>query len=235
MMTEKKRDDFYKKDKDILAKRAAYICSNPKCRKMTIAPSSEDSQKFCSIGNAAHITAASEGGARYDSNISSEERKSINNGIFLCANCASMIDKNLGKDFSVELLLEWKNKHELWIGKNLNKSLPDTTPLKTEMLANFASQLLQLHRTRTQKSDINLESFRRDIAKIGIFVSLELKNKMDEYAKEYSSLRRLNAMYIPDGLPPEQRKKDVKAIIKQTEKIENLYTEIEKLLIVETK
>lgn len=119
----KSRDDFDKPIVDALAKRAAFICSNPECKTLTIAPSSEDALKFIYIGKAAHIAAASEGGPRFDPSMSSEERKSIDNGMFLCSNCADMIDKNKGIDFPVALLKEWKSTHEMWVGNNLNKKV----------------------------------------------------------------------------------------------------------------
>lgn len=101
-MNAKKRDDFKKSDIEILSKRASYICSNPDCRNLTIAASVLDESKFTYIGVAAHITAASVGGPRYDDTLSSEERSSITNGIFLCGNCSIMIDKNNGIDYPVE-------------------------------------------------------------------------------------------------------------------------------------
>ena len=119
----KGRDDFDPSVVNALGKRAAYICSNPACKTQTIAPSSENGTKFIYIGKAAHISAASEGGPRYDPNVSSEQRKSINNGIFLCGNCADMLDKNKEIDFSVELLKKWKSDHGSWISKNLNKKV----------------------------------------------------------------------------------------------------------------
>lgn len=119
----KERDDFVKPVVDALAKRAAYICSNPGCKTLTIAPSSEDALKFIYIGKAAHIAAAAEGGPRFDPSMSSDDRKSIDNGIFLCSNCADMIDKNKGMDFPVELLQEWKSTHDSWVGNNLNKKV----------------------------------------------------------------------------------------------------------------
>jgi hypothetical protein len=74
------RDDFPQKTKETLAKRVAYHCSNPECKMLTIGPNS-DKDKASNIGVAAHITAASEGGPRYDTSITSEQRASINNGI----------------------------------------------------------------------------------------------------------------------------------------------------------
>lgn len=117
----KGRDDFDKLVADALMKRAAFICSNPDCKRQTIAPSRIDNGRFIYIGKAAHIAAAAEGGPRFEKSMSSEERKSIDNGIFLCSNCADMIDKNNGIDFSVELLHDWKITHDSWVGSNLNK------------------------------------------------------------------------------------------------------------------
>ncbi|OFA02617.1 hypothetical protein DUGA2_34670 [Duganella sp. HH101] len=116
------RDDFLKPVIDVLGKRAAFICSNPDCRKLTIAPSADDPEKFLYIGKAAHICAAASNGPRFDASMTELERKSISNGIFLCGNCADMIDKNQGIDFSVERLRAWKDGHEEWVAGNLNKS-----------------------------------------------------------------------------------------------------------------
>jgi hypothetical protein len=119
------RDDFSKPVADALAKRAAFICSNPSCRALTIAPSEADDGKFLYIGVAAHIRAAAEGGPRYDRQMAQDERKSASNGVFLCNNCATMIDKNQGLDFPVGTLREWKEGHEGWVRANLNKRQPD--------------------------------------------------------------------------------------------------------------
>lgn len=105
-----KRDDFSQKTKDILCERVGGKCSNPYCRRETKGPHS-NSHKRVSIGQAAHITAASKGGPRYDSDLSSEERKSIDNGIWLCDVCAKMIDSDEAH-YSVELLRVWKSQAE---------------------------------------------------------------------------------------------------------------------------
>lgn len=104
------RDDFTKPTKDMLAKRVGYLCSKPDCRIHTIGPN-ENPEKATSIGVAAHITAASKGGARYNHLLSSAERKHINNGIWLCSNDAKLIDVDEER-FSPKILQKWKQDAE---------------------------------------------------------------------------------------------------------------------------
>jgi hypothetical protein len=117
------RDDFEKKIIDVLAKRASYVCSNPECKALTIAPSEIDSDKFIYVGVGSHITAAASGGPRYDASLTPEQRSSIENAIFLCVTCSVMIDKNNGLDFSTSTLKKWKGEHETWVRSHLNKSV----------------------------------------------------------------------------------------------------------------
>lgn len=102
----KDRDDFSKETRDRLAMRVGVRCSNPSCRKLTTGPRTE-SPLIVNIGVAAHITAASLGGPRYDVQLSSEQRRADLNGIWLCQNCAKLID-NDPKRYTAEVLLKWK-------------------------------------------------------------------------------------------------------------------------------
>ena len=104
------RDNFTAKTKDTLAKRVGYLCSNPNCRKLTVG-ANEIEDKSTSVGVAAHITAASEGGPRYDGSLTKKQRIHINNGIWLCSNCATLIDKD-PENYSASLLRQWKSSAE---------------------------------------------------------------------------------------------------------------------------
>ncbi len=117
------RDDFDAKVINTSKTQAAYICSNPTCRKLTVAPSETNENKIQYMGKVAHITAAAPGGPRYDKGISDTDRKNIGNAIFLCSNCADLIDKNNGVDYPKAMLYEWKRAHREWVLANLNKSL----------------------------------------------------------------------------------------------------------------
>lgn len=71
-----KRDDFSEETRQLIAKRAGYICSYPGCGRMTVAVSPDRKSGLTMIGVAAHITAASAKGPRFDKTMTSEERKS---------------------------------------------------------------------------------------------------------------------------------------------------------------
>lgn len=100
------RDDFSEKTKTLLANRVCGRCSNPDCGKTTLGANSEPT-KAINIGVAAHICAAAPGGPRYDSAMTTEERKSPENGIWLCQSCAKLVDSDPTK-YSKDLLIGWK-------------------------------------------------------------------------------------------------------------------------------
>lgn len=100
------RNDFSQKTKELLSKRVGNRCSNPSCRQLTSGPQ-ENSEKAINVGVAAHITAASCDGPRYDSSKSSEERSSIHNGVWLCQKCAKLVDNDPLR-YTVEILARWK-------------------------------------------------------------------------------------------------------------------------------
>ena len=87
------RDDFSKATVDLLAKRAGYLCSNPECGILTVgaAPTAD---KSMIVGVAAHITAASPGGPRYDPTLTPEERRHHSNGIWLCEIHGKAVDSD---------------------------------------------------------------------------------------------------------------------------------------------
>lgn len=106
----KNRDDFSEPTKRNLARRVNYKCSMPECGNPTEGPHT-DKDKYLSVGVAAHISAASEGGPRYDKNLTEVQRKDIENGIWLCETHAKLIDKDPDR-YPVELLNEWKKQAE---------------------------------------------------------------------------------------------------------------------------
>jgi len=105
-----RQDDFSADVKELLAKRVGVRCSNPNCRQGTSGPAA-DPKKSLNIGVAAHITAASPGGARYDEALTSDERRGPDNGIWCCQNCAKLVDNDAAV-YTVDLLKRWKSWSE---------------------------------------------------------------------------------------------------------------------------
>lgn len=104
------RDEFSIDTKDLLAKRAGVRCSNPDCRQPTSGPQQEDGA-ILNIGVAAHITAAAPNGPRYDPSMDTTERSSFHNGIWLCQNCAKLIDNDTNR-YTPPVLRRWKQEAE---------------------------------------------------------------------------------------------------------------------------
>jgi hypothetical protein len=98
-----------------LATRAAYVCSNPACLRLTTGPHS-DPEKSLTTGHAAHIRAAAKGGPRYDESQTPEQRKSIKNGIWLCRECGDIVDKDTSPHSPI-VLESWKCDHEAMIAE----------------------------------------------------------------------------------------------------------------------
>lgn len=137
------RDDFTQQTLDTLAKRVGVRCSNPSCRKLTTGPRS-DYSKIVNIGVGAHITAASENGPRFNPTLSSESRKSSNNGIWLCQNCAKLIDNDPEK-YTVETLENWKKKSE-----NAARDEIEGNNIKSTALNDSINLNIDYKRTKTQ-------------------------------------------------------------------------------------
>ncbi len=134
------RDDFPKPIKVLLSRRVGHLCSNPICRVLTSGPH-RDPQKAVSIGVAAHITAAAPGGPRFDPRLTSEERRSARNGIWLCQNCAKRVDSDELK-YTAQMLLGWRERAEELAEEEIAaRSKPKPHSNDTELLRFFCQCL----------------------------------------------------------------------------------------------
>lgn len=104
------RDDFPANVRRALEKRVGSRCSNPDCRRSTSGPHSDIGRSVC-IGVASHISAASVGGPRFDSSLSSSQRSGFLNGIWLCQSCAKLVDNDVPR-YAPEVLHGWKREAE---------------------------------------------------------------------------------------------------------------------------
>lgn len=145
------RDDFSESVKRLLSARVAGRCSHPECGQITSGPQ-VDPKKALNIGVAAHITAASPDGPRYDPTLTPEQRKDITNGIWCCQNHGKLVDNDATR-YTVDELRRWKSIAEAQALRDVEAgTLPpspfgavymrlerDMAPLLAEMRADLAS------------------------------------------------------------------------------------------------
>ena len=115
-------DKFSRSVRDKLRNRVNSLCSNPECRARTAAPNKGD-DGYHVTGDAAHITAASVGGPRYDATLTPSQRKSADNGIWLCLHCARRVDHDEAT-YPVDLLKQWKEAAEDEADREQGRRLP---------------------------------------------------------------------------------------------------------------
>ena len=199
------RDNFSRPVQDTLRKRVTDRCSNPACRVPTIGPATEG-DRTTNIGIAAHITAASKNGPRFCHSKTSVERKSIENGIWLCSNCASKIDRDV-LAFPAELLRSWKAGAENLAGSELGKRLPShgeaiqtlTAALTGTSREFFGSAIPNVHAAQANALGsldprFKVEtSFKNGVTNYVIHANVPVKLEMrvdDSFADEFSTKHR---------------------------------------------
>lgn len=171
------RDDFSKQTRDRLAMRVGVRCSNLFCRKLTTGPRTV-SPYIINIGVGAHITAASHGGPRYDLSLSSQQRESAENGIWLCQNCAKLID-NDPERYPAEVLREWKANAEAFALAELEgRAATQPTDLSAEIDISYAKKQItgerhdyRLQVTLTNRGTEPLGAYNIDLVMPALVVS----------------------------------------------------------------
>lgn len=102
------RDEFPAAVKRLLADRVGTRCSI--CGQATLGPTESPDDRV-NVGVAAHITAASPDGPRYDQSLTREQRSSAENGIWCCQNHGKMVDDDPAR-YSAAELRRLKNEAE---------------------------------------------------------------------------------------------------------------------------
>lgn len=106
----------------VLISRSGNRCAYPKCGlELTADPRHQDDHPKA-IGKVAHICAASPGGPRYDRGMTSEQRGSASNLIYLCGPHHDVVDTQL-HFHTAAFLLEAKADHEAAIARGVRAAL----------------------------------------------------------------------------------------------------------------
>jgi len=96
------------------AARVADRCSNPSCRRLTSGPHN-DRRKSLTLGLAVHIATTSPAGRRYDPLLADHEHGAHGNAIWLCQNCANVVDHDVVL-YPASVLRAWKRAAEENVG-----------------------------------------------------------------------------------------------------------------------
>lgn len=120
------RDDFPAAVIQKLGERVAWLCSNPDCRAPTKGPHTETGRSI-NVGMACHVHAAASGGPRYDPGQTENERRGIDNGIWLCRTCGTLIDTDEAR-WPATLLRRWRAQAELAALDDVGKPARDDAP-----------------------------------------------------------------------------------------------------------
>jgi hypothetical protein len=165
------RNEFTEEVKRTLADRVNHFCSNPDCRAQTRGPQ-VDPTKAINVGVAAHMSAASPGGPRFDPQLSAAQRSESTNGIWLCQNCGKIIDNDPTR-YSANLLRAWKMVAEDYASHALGRTLSTTVPA-------------HLH-VELSRECIKADTYERR-RPVRMFV-LSLRNELGTASAKYPSIR----------------------------------------------
>jgi hypothetical protein len=181
----KRQGDFSEATIEVLAKRVAYLCSRASCRRRTVGPHTSEI-KATLVGEAAHICAASPGGPRYDHSMSDEERCSPDNGIWLCAYCATEIDKDAAR-FPVSLLRPWKEAAEYEALKSLENPNYRNFQQHQDQLAAFLIEAQQL-RSRLNEDPLPIRDHNVWVERVSGFLRENLTGAHEIRFSDFSGM-----------------------------------------------
>ena len=189
-----------------------------------MADSNED--KITNIGVAAHITAASIGGPRYDFNLTPEERSAISNAVWLCQSCAKLIDSDPIK-FPVELLKKWKGDSERVAESELRKEKLDQPLTNNFKILRFMPELIN-----EMIDDFKGNPFKREFILQHKGSKLNNNNKeiVGYYYEDHENLEEKIRLLENNGLIREITFNNVKRYVLEERFFEEL-TGLEKLAI----
>ncbi|WP_249921326.1 hypothetical protein [Pseudomonas lundensis] len=104
------RHDFLQSTMQRLRDRAGNVCSFPGCHVHTHG-SAFTGDKAVGVGVACHIKAAAPGGPRYDAKQTKDERRHLDNGIWMCQTHSKLVDAD-DSAYSVKILRDWRQTAE---------------------------------------------------------------------------------------------------------------------------
>lgn len=180
-------------------------CAIPTCRKLLLKEGTKTDDP-ANIGKLAHIKGEKPGTARYDPEMTDEERNHHSNLIYVCSNCHDMIDKQERK-YTVEVLQDIKKKHEKWVRTSLEKKIVDVGFYELDQVTrHIASSPFDFDDFKTIKESIPLKEKMDkneltdnvlDYIQIGLLKAKEVGSYVDDVATTDSQFpKRLKGGFV---------------------------------------
>jgi hypothetical protein len=182
------RDNFRARVRQALALRAGYRCSFEGCDRPTIGPSDESSMAVAGTGVAAHIHAAASGGKRYLVSMTKEERADVENGIWLCATHARLVDED-DVTYTADRLRAMKRQHEQMMARLVAAAEP----------AQNGSELVALGPNVVATGRVSGASAGHWTLTLEHFVTGDLA-ALTAYASDFANLPRANRYVLANEL-----------------------------------
>jgi len=197
----------------LLAYRSGDTCALPNCgRRLTLNSKSGD---LINVGEAAHIAGEHDGNgktmrsARYDPNMTNEERNHYNNLIYLCATCHTAIDAipQGENDYPVERLRMIKAEHEAKVRQAVLDAFADVGFPELQEATRWASaispsavtrdySLLKLE-DKIKKNDLDDDA--RGVIAMGLSVASEVSRYIESVAQtDVEFPERLKAGFLEE-------------------------------------
>ncbi len=123
------------KDQKILCTKSGNRCALPDCQKILVVnATATDSASLVAV--MAHIKGEKSTSARYDINMSDADRNAYPNLIFVCPSCHKKIDDQQNT-YTVEKLIEMKQKHEDWIIASTSQEVVNVTFAELDVVTKY--------------------------------------------------------------------------------------------------
>ncbi len=197
----------------LLAYRSGDLCALPGCGKR-LTPDSTSGNPT-NIGEAAHIAGEHDGkgkkqrSARYDSNMTDDERNHYNNLIYLCPACHTVIDAipQGEDDYPVSRLHLIKTEHETKVRQAMIDAFADVSFAELQEATQWASTILPSAVTndysllkvedKIQKNDLNADA--RGVIAMGLGVANEVARYIESVAQTDQDFpERLKAGFLSE-------------------------------------
>lgn len=187
----------------ILYKRAGGKCC--RCGAPTFGPDTNP-HKSVNIGQGAHIAAAAEGGPRYNPKMTTEERSSATNGMWLCSNCHDIIDRDV-REYPIAKLKKMKREAEERARREVGVAARDSIARGSEVDGSLtsgvsAATIVEIRKHKSSLAQLNNQTITdeegQDYLDKVDFIDFDKDEYLPDVGRELLSYLRQLVVSCPD-------------------------------------